>query len=180
MRVFITGGTGLVGSRLIRRLRQRGDEVVLLSRRPPTGPADPGVLGVVGDPALAGPWMDAVADCDAVVNLVGENIFARRWNAEFKETLRKSRIDSTRNVVQAMKRSNRPGRVLVSASAIGYYGPHGDEELTEASPPGADFLAQACVEWEQAARAAESVARASSSSASASCSIRRGARSLRC
>ena len=110
MRVFITGGTGLVGSRLIRRLRQRGDEVVLLSRRPPTGPADPGVLGVVGDPALAGPWMDAVADCDAVVNLVGENIFARRWTAEIKETrCARAAIDSTRNVVHAMKWTNQAG-----------------------------------------------------------------------
>ncbi|HEX3313788.1 MAG TPA: NAD-dependent epimerase/dehydratase family protein, partial [Gemmataceae bacterium] len=149
MRFFVTGGTGLVGSRLIRRLRQRGDEVVLLSRRPATGPSDPGVLGVVGDPGTTGPWMDAVGDCDAVVNLVGENIFAKRWSDEFKETMRKSRVDSTRNVVQAMKRSTRPNRVLVSASAIGYYGPHGDEELTETSPPGSDYLARCCVEWEQ-------------------------------
>ena len=159
MRVFVTGGTGLVGSRLIRRLRQRGDEVVLLSRKPATGPSDPGVLGVVGDPRTTGPWMDAVADCDAVVNLVGENLFAKRWSPEFKETMLKSRIDSTRNVVQAMKRSNRPHRVLVSGSAIGIYGPHGDEELTETGPAATDFLGKLCVDWEQAAREAEPVAR---------------------
>jgi uncharacterized protein len=159
MRVFITGGTGLVGSRLIRRLRQRGDEVVLLSRKPSTGPADPGVLRVVGDPVTQGPWMDAVADCDAVVNLAGENLFAKRWNAEFKQSLVKSRVDSTRHVVEALKRSPRPNRVLVSASAIGIYGPHEDDELTEISRSGADFLARLCVDWERAAREAEAVAR---------------------
>ena len=105
--------------------------------------------------------MDAVADCDAVVNLVGENIFGQAAGpTEVKESLVRSRVDSTRNVVEAMKRSTRPNRVLVSASAIGYYGPHGDEELTEASSPaGTDFLAKLCVDWEQAARGAEALAR---------------------
>ena len=104
-------------------------------------------------------WMDSVAECDAVINLAGENIFARRWNDEFKALLRDSRVKSTENVVHALTKHPRtaPGsaKVLVNASAIGYYGPAGDEELTEDSPPGNDTLARVCIEWENAARAAE-------------------------
>jgi uncharacterized protein (TIGR01777 family) len=155
------GGTGLVGSRLIPRLLSRKDQVVLLTRHPEGARQSWGgqCTIVTGDPMQPGPWMDAVADCDAVVNLVGENIFARRWRAGFKELLYRSRIDSTRNIVDALKRNPRTPaaqpKILVNASAIGYYGAHGDEEITESSPPGSDFLAHICVDWEKAARAAE-------------------------
>jgi uncharacterized protein (TIGR01777 family) len=161
MRVFITGGTGLVGRRLVRALGARGDEVVVLSRR-----ADhardlfgPGVFVVEGDPMKAGAWMDAVADCDAVVHLAGENVFGRRWNASFKELLYDSRVLGTRHVAEALVRKplragGRPA-VLVNASAIGYYGPHGDEELVEDSPAGDDFLAHVCIDWEKEAVAVE-------------------------
>jgi uncharacterized protein (TIGR01777 family) len=161
MRVFIAGGSGLIGTRLISLLHQRGDRPVLLTRsgagaRQKFGPQ---AEIVEGDPTKPGPWMDAVQGCDAVVNLTGENIFARRWNDDFKKTLRDSRLLSTRNVVEALRRNPRTtdgqGKVLVNASAIGYYGSRGDEELTEDSAPGDDFLARLCVEWEQAAREAE-------------------------
>jgi uncharacterized protein (TIGR01777 family) len=161
MRVFVTGGTGLIGARLIRKLLGRGDEVLLLTRRygaarQITGPE----CGLIeGDPTQAGDWMKSVADCDAVVNLAGENIFAHRWNTAFKTALMDSRVQSTRHVVEALaQKPTRAGgmpKVLVNASAIGYYGPHGDEELTEESPPGADFLAEICVRWEEATRATE-------------------------
>jgi uncharacterized protein (TIGR01777 family) len=100
--------------------------------------------------------MDAVADCDAVVNLAGENVFGHRWNAEVKALLHDSRIRATQNVAEALRRqaAGRP-RTLVNASAIGYYGPHGDEELTEDGPPGDDFLARLCIDWEKSARAVE-------------------------
>jgi uncharacterized protein (TIGR01777 family) len=105
--------------------------------------------------------MDAVGACDAVIHLAGENIFARRWSAAFKSLLFDSRVKSTEQVVKAMAQSPRTAaggtKVLVNASAIGYYGPHGDEELTEDSPPGHDFMAHICVEWEKAARLAESL-----------------------
>lgn len=162
MRVFVTGGTGLVGSRLIRRLRERRDQVVLLSRRPAAAREHVGPDGQVveGDPMQPGPWMDALGACDAVVHLAGENIFNRRWSKEFKALLLESRVKSTENVVQALARNPHTpsgvAKVLVNASAIGYYGPHGDEELTEDSPPGSDFLAHVCTEWEAAARRAES------------------------
>ena len=162
MRVFITGGTGLVGRRLSKQLHQRGDRAVILSRRAVHARnlfgADAEV--VEGDPMRSGEWMDAVGDCDAVIHLAGENVFAHRWNADFKKRLHDSRLLSTQHVVEALRRKpmradGRP-KVLVNASAIGYYGPRGDEELTEDSPPASDFLAQLCIVWEQAARAAES------------------------
>jgi uncharacterized protein (TIGR01777 family) len=161
MRVFITGGTGLVGRRLVKQLVGRGDEVVLLTRRPNVAQELFGATckAVQGDPMQLGEWMKAVDDCDAVVNLAGENIFAQRWNAAFKQLLVDSRIQTTRHVVQALaaqpKRPDGQPKVLVNASAIGYYGYHGDEQLAEESPPGIDFMANICVEWERAARAAE-------------------------
>jgi uncharacterized protein (TIGR01777 family) len=160
MRVFVTGGTGLIGTRLVGRLRERGDEVKLLTRR--AGAVREKFASctlVEGDPMVAGPWTDAIADCDAVVNLAGENLFARRWNDDFKRQLLDSRIKTTDNVVAALtcKPQTDAGaaKVLVNASAVGYYGPHGDEELDENTPPGNDFLAQICVDWERSALAAQ-------------------------
>jgi uncharacterized protein (TIGR01777 family) len=161
MRIFVTGGTGAVGSRLIPRLRERNDQVVVLSRRAALARKKFGsdCTVVEGNPMQAGPWMDTINDCDAVVHLAGENVFRRRWRAAVKTLLHDSRVLSTQNVVQALlKNPQRPSggaKVLVNASAIGYYGPTGDEELTEDSPPGNDFLAQVCVDWENAARAVE-------------------------
>jgi uncharacterized protein (TIGR01777 family) len=162
MRVFVTGGTGLVGRRLLKRLRERGDQPVILTRRYAHARQLFGHQAtlVEGDPMQAGDWMDAVADCDAVIHLAGENVFGRRWNAAYKTLLRESRIQSTRHIVEALRhkptRADGRPKALVNASAIGLYGPRGDEELTEDDPPGSDFLAELCVEWEKAARAAES------------------------
>lgn len=161
MRVFVTGGTGLVGTRLIARLEKRQDKVYLLTRRPEFARQKfgPTITVIDGDPTQPGKWMDSISECDAVINLAGENVFARRWNEDFKSLLRSSRIKSTENVVSAMGRArstNGAPRVLINASAIGYYGFHHDEELAESDPPGDDFLARLCVEWEEAARAAES------------------------
>jgi uncharacterized protein (TIGR01777 family) len=160
MRVFITGGTGLVGSRLVPRLLERRDQPVVLTRSAARaqGKFPAGVEVVEGDPMKPGSWMEVCGKCDAVVNLVGENVAARRWNAAFKTLLTESRTISTRNVVTALRERAesdpaRP-RVLVNASAIGYYGPHGDEELDENTPPGSDFLARLCSEWEKEAFAA--------------------------
>jgi uncharacterized protein (TIGR01777 family) len=160
MKIFLTGGTGLVGSHLISRLRQRQDQVVVLTRRVPAARERFGsdCTIIEGDPMQEAPWMDAVADCDAVVNLAGENIFARRWNDEFISLLRESRFKSTANVIKALSRNphsaSGTAKVLVNASAIGYYGPRGDEELGEDAPPGNDTLARLCAEWEKTAMAA--------------------------
>lgn len=154
MRVFVTGGSGLIGSRLVAQLRARSDEPVVLTRNRDSAIAKLGsdVEAVVGDPTVNGPWQDVVGTCEAVVNLAGENIFARRWSADFKAKIRDSRVQGTRNVVEAIRRAPRKPRVLVNASAVGYYGPRGDEPVTEETPPGDDFLAESCVQWEAAAR----------------------------
>jgi uncharacterized protein (TIGR01777 family) len=161
MRVFLTGGTGLIGTRLTKLLLQRGDQPVVLTRRYALArqALGPKTELLEGDPMQSGPWMESVDTCDGVVHLAGENVFGKRWSTSFKQMLVDSRIKSTQNVVQALQRKpKRPDgspRVLVNASAIGYYGSRGDEELTEDSPPGSDFLAQVCIDWEKAARAVE-------------------------
>src|SRR5947207_967251 len=102
MRVFVTGGTGLIGARLIRALRKRGDDVVALSRRADAWErVGPDVQVVVGDPNEPGPWQDRIAECDAVVNLAGAGIFDKRWDAAYKATIRDSRLRPTANVVAA-------------------------------------------------------------------------------
>src|SRR5262249_57704706 len=109
MRVFVAGGSGMIGSRLIRQLRARQDDAVLLTRGPNVVREELGTdcTIVEGDPTQPGAWMDAVADCDAVVNLTGENLFHRRWNEAHKQLLRDSRVKSTQHVVEALARSPR-------------------------------------------------------------------------
>lgn len=157
MRVFIAGGTGLIGTRLARELRSRGDRPVVLTRRASgVGDRDEfrGVEVVQGDPTTPGDWQAAVDGCDAVVNLAGANIFSKRWSAEVKRTIRESRVRSTEHLAQAVRRASRRPSTFVLGSAIGYYGPTGDEELTESSPPGSDFMAEVCKDWEAAAEPA--------------------------
>jgi uncharacterized protein (TIGR01777 family) len=160
MRVFITGGSGLVGRHLIDKLIERGDQPVLLSRRSDEIRRDPAMRGrtvIQGDPTTPGRWESALDGCDAVVNLAGHNIFSKRWNAAVKRQIRDSRVYATETVVAAIARAKSRPKVLVQASAIGYYGPHGDEELTEEKPSGSDFMAVVCREWEEAARPVESL-----------------------
>lgn len=159
MRIFITGGSGLVGRRLMPRLVQRGDQPVVLTRNTAQATARLGNQAelVEGDPMLPGPWMERVSGADAIINLVGEGIFNARWSDSFKATLRDSRIRSTQNLVAAIGKAQAKPKVLISGSAIGYYGFHGDEELTESARAGDDFLAHLCVEWEQAAQAVEAM-----------------------
>jgi uncharacterized protein (TIGR01777 family) len=162
MRVFLTGGTGLIGVRLVRALRKRGDDVVVLSRRADAWQRVGLDVEIVSDdPAEPGLWQDQVAACDAVVNLAGAGLFDKRWNSAYKALIRDTRVRATENVVAALARqparADGTPKVLVSGSAIGYYGPHGDEELDESSPPGADFTAQVAIAWEAAANAAAGV-----------------------
>jgi hypothetical protein len=158
MRVFITGGTGQIGTRLVAELIQRGDQAVVLTRsRSSAAKKLPSQVELIeGDPQQPGSWMEAVSGCQGVVNLVGENLFARRWKQSFKEVLRDSRLRSTRNVVEAVVRAKVKPQVLVNGSAIGFYGFTGDELLTEDSPGQTnDFLSQLCHDWEEAAKPAE-------------------------
>lgn len=156
MKIFMTGGTGFVGRILTRAFLQQGYEVTVLTRRTPGGgsPAESRLSFVQGDPTTSGPWQQTVADQDAVVNLAGTSIFGR-WTKERKSSIRTSRILTTRNLVDALSSGKNRPRVLLSTSAVGYYGFRGDEILDEESPPGEGFLSELSKEWESEARKAE-------------------------
>ncbi len=147
MRVFVTGATGFIGRKLVQKLRERGDEVIALTRDPSRASGLEGCQLVQGDPSRAGPWTEELARCDAVVHLAGEPLMARRWSPEQKQRILASRVEGTRRVASAIERAARPP-VLVNASAIGIYGPREDELLDESAEAGADFLAQVCRAWE--------------------------------
>ncbi len=153
MKVLITGGSGLIGRQIVERLVTRGDQPVILSRRADEirrARSMKGIEVIQGDPTVAGAWELGLEGCDAVINLAGHNLFAQRWNAAVKEKIRDSRVLTTQNLVSAISRCKTPPKTLVQASAIGYYGPKTNEELTEDSPSGTDFMAVVCREWEEA------------------------------
>jgi len=148
VKILITGGTGFVGSQLTVRLIQDGNEVTILTRsgkRLEKGSKGPCYLQ--GDPTQKGPWQEAIQDHDAVINLAGASIFAK-WTEGYKRVLRESRVSTARNIVEGVSSDPAKKITLFSTSAVGYYGFCGDQELTEESPPGEDFLAQMAVEWE--------------------------------
>lgn len=156
MRAIIAGGTGFIGKALCRDLLLAGHEVAVLTRDAAraVGRVPQGTGITQWSPEQPEGLLQVLADADAVVNLSGESVAARRWTPEFKQKLLDSRVHSTRALVQAMRQANPRPAVLVNASAVGIYGDRGEEELTEASPPGAGFLAELAVRWEQAAEEA--------------------------
>jgi uncharacterized protein len=155
MKLTITGATGLIGTRLVERLLGRGDEVTVLSRDPEKarqrlGAVEAHAWSPIEQPAPVA----ALEGRDAVVHLAGEPV-AQRWSKQVKQRIHESRELGTRNLVAGLRAAQpRPG-VLVSSSAVGFYGKHGDEPVDEATPAGHDFLAGVCVAWEREARAAE-------------------------
>ena len=154
MKVFITGGTGFVGAYLSRELALQGHEVTILTRKERApDPAQPRIGYLVGDPTREGPWMAAPPEHDWIINLAGASIFGR-WTPEVKKNLYESRILTTRNLVKALAAGDRR-QLFCSTSALGYYGSRGDEPLTEASPPGNDFLAGLTMAWEAEALKAQ-------------------------
>jgi uncharacterized protein (TIGR01777 family) len=154
MRVAVSGATGLIGSRLVAALQRRGDEVTVLSRDPDRAAERlAGVDAHAWDPASGPAPPAALAGRDAVVHLAGEEV-AQRWTAKAKEEIRRSREAGTRNLVAGLRDADPRPVVLVCASAVGYYGPRGDERLGESAAPGDDFLAQVCIAWEREADSA--------------------------
>jgi hypothetical protein len=145
LRIAVSGATGLIGGALAQRLSRDGHEVVPLVRRPP----QPSERAIAWDPARGTIDRAALEGCDAVVHLAGENVFGR-WTATKKRRIRESRVAGTRLVSEAIAGLERRPRVLLAASAVGYYGDQGAVELTEQSSSGADFLADVARDWEAA------------------------------
>ena len=150
MRVLVVGGSGFIGASLVEALRSRNDEVVVtgrsesrLRKRLPSG-----VTAVAWDPMSGPPPAAALAGVDGVVNLAGEPVASGRWNGQRKERIRASRVEGTRNLVAGLLAAEPRPKVLVSASAIGYYGDRKQQLLYEESTPGTDFLADVCKAWE--------------------------------
>src|SRR3954471_17661286 len=156
LRVTLTGATGLIGTRLVRALQARGDEVTVLSRDPARAARALGVTAQEWDPNAGPAPAEALAGRDAVVHLAGERV-DQRWSAGARERIQESRVRGTRNLVAGLEAAEPRPRALICSSAVGYYGPHGDEALDEDAPPGDDFLARVCVAWEREAQAAEAL-----------------------
>jgi len=175
MKIVIAGGSGFLGRPLAEMYAEEGHDVRVLTRSLPDGESRhdpgtgmPGVTRVGWAPAATPPaaraadggaaltgWAATLEDADAVVNLAGESLAAKRWTPQRKALLRDSRIVPTRAIVRAIAATTRPPRVLISPSGVGYYGAAGREPKNEDSPAGSDFIAQLCVDWEAAARPAE-------------------------
>lgn len=149
MRITLTGGSGFIGRKLAAALEARGHSLHLLGRSPKRG-LPPGAQFTIWDAATIPPPPAAIEGADAVLHLAGEPV-SQRWTADVKRRIRSSRVDSTTLLVQAIAAAQNRPRLLVCASAIGYYGNRGEEELTESSKPGEGFLPEVCVEWENAA-----------------------------
>jgi uncharacterized protein (TIGR01777 family) len=150
VKIAVSGGSGFVGKPLVQRLLKRGDEVLILSRDPAKVSAGRSI-----------PWsaVDEAGSADVVINLAGENVGSGRWTAERKRRILESRLGATSALVEAMRRAPSKPRTFISASAVGFYGVHGDETLDETSPNGAGFLAEVTRRWEEIAQSADGIAR---------------------
>lgn len=153
-RVAVTGATGLIGSRIVAALLERGDEVTVLSRRPDHARQQLGVEAVRWEPTAEPAPACALEGRDAVVHLAGETI-GQRWSAESRARIRSSRELGTSWLVRGLAQTESRPQVLVGASAVGYYGTRGDERLDEDASAGSGFLAEVCEGWERAAAGAD-------------------------
>lgn len=145
MNIFVTGGTGFIGRKLTDALIKEGHKLYILTRSKSGKIDTDNKIYIEGNPAISGNWQNYIKECDVIVNLAGETI-GQRWNDEVKKRIRDSRINATINIVSAIP-ENKP-MTLMSTSAVGYYGFHGDEEIDESFPPGDDFLATVAKDWE--------------------------------
>ena len=155
MKIAITGATGLVGSRLVAQLNQAGHNILVFTRNPSKAQK---VFSSVSNleivqytPQESGTWQQSVSGCDALINLAGEPI-AERWSPQQKQAILESRQIGTRKLVEAIAMAEQKPQVLVSGSAIGYYGTSENSAFDETSGSGTDFLAQVCQNWEQEAQ----------------------------
>lgn len=158
MRVVITGGTGVIGSAVARELGEAGHEVVILTRdTAKAGPLPANTRAVEWDGRTAKGWSSLLDANTGILHLAGEGIAEGRWTDEKKRRIRDSRVESGNAVLAAIQEAKEKPRVLLQGSAVGYYGPCGDEIVDESHPPGGDFLGRVCVEWEASTAEAESL-----------------------
>ncbi|MFS8781225.1 TIGR01777 family oxidoreductase [Synechococcus sp. W55.1] len=160
MRIAITGGSGFIGRRLVARLLEQGDQVLVLTRRPEQARRilgeSPNLKLLPYDPYQPQAWAAALEGYEGIVNLAGEPLASSRWTETKKKEIRRSRVETTQALVQALASLNQKPQVMISSSAVGYYGSHPEgDPLTETDPPAQDFLAEVCQAWEAAARSAE-------------------------
>lgn len=152
---MIPGGTGLLGTALAAKLAAGGHQVWVLSRNPQAQKAAPQVQTAVWDGATPDGWGHLVDQMDAIINLAGENIGAKRWSSQRKEQIRASRVKTGGAICEAVQRAEKKPAVLIQASAIGAYGPGGDQWLDETAGYGQDFQSMVCREWEASTRPVE-------------------------
>jgi uncharacterized protein (TIGR01777 family) len=155
MKVIITGGSGLIGRALTHDLLSGGHQVQILSRNPKKAKGIPAGAEVLEwDGKTAAGWGNQADGAEAIVNLAGASIDGR-WTESYKQQIRQSRVDAGRAVVAAIKAAGQKPKVLIQASAVGFYGPRKDEVVTEESAAGYDFLASVCRDWEDSSKEAE-------------------------
>ena len=150
MKIVVSGGTGFIGKKLVQEFLKAGHAVVLLSRKAPAPGSNQGPLKTeIWDAKTLGAWARQIDGADAVVNLTGESIAAKKWTPEQKKKIIESRVDSTRALAEAIQKAGRRPKVWVNASAVGYYGNVESGDVTESSPRGPGFLADVCERWEK-------------------------------
>lgn len=157
MKILITGGTGFIGSHVLHHLSVKPHHIILLTRSESRTVTvnESTVQYIQWDPYTTGSWSKEVDGCDIVINLIGKNVFEERWNEKVKQEILNSRIVPTKLLVEAISLAIRKPSLLISASAVGFYGDRNEEIVTEGSSGGADFLADVVNQWEGAAYEAE-------------------------
>jgi hypothetical protein len=158
MKIAVFGGTGFVGSRLVEKLHSQNDHVLIFTRNAQKANRQFSGMEIVSyNPLESGSWQEKIAGCDAVINLAGQPIADSKWTPDYKQKILQSRELGTRKIVEAIKNSSQKPKVLINASAIGFYGTSETAIFDENSPSGNDFLAQVCQKWESEAEEVKSV-----------------------
>ncbi|MGH7816595.1 MAG: TIGR01777 family oxidoreductase [Candidatus Binatia bacterium] len=155
MKLLVTGASGFIGTALCRQLLDRGHTLTLLTRHKPPEAATGVKRWLHWTPGTLRDWDTELDGADGVINLAGEPIADKKWTATQRRRIEKSRVDTTHVLVQGCAKAKQKPKFLINASAVGYYGPHGDELVTEETPPGTDFLSLLCRNWEEEALRAE-------------------------
>jgi uncharacterized protein (TIGR01777 family) len=155
MRIIITGGTGFIGTILTKSLVAQGHQVWILTRNLSSARLAEGARGIGWDGRTTTGWGELVSHADALVNLAGESLGSGPWTRDRKKRILSSRVEAGQAITSAIRQANPRPNVLIQASAVGFYGPHGDEPVTEESAQGHGFLAEVCKDWEASTQPVE-------------------------